>query len=187
MATSSAAQTPSEVQSGDQAADRETFHVDLTDGTAPPQGFIRGRTVVLVCAALVVGLLGLNLFSTLAGNRRDERRLDDLATLRSDKTSHTFETTNEGLIERYVADPVNPEVEASIRRAAEELLLIRRNVGDFSVGEQKNLVGRETLESGVEKMTITEASIPGGAELRYMTKDPELLEALRTWSASQEG
>jgi hypothetical protein len=136
---------------------------------------------------LVVGLLGLNLYSTLAGNRRDERRLGDLATLRSDKTSHTFEATSGGLIERYVADPANADVEAAIRRATEELLLIRRNVGDFSVGERKNLVGRETLESGVEKMTVTEASIPGGAELRYMTKDPELLEALRTWSASQEG
>ncbi len=96
------------------APEANKFSVDLEKGEAPPAGFVRGRTVVLACAVMVVGILGLNIFSTFAGNKRDTRREADAAAMWSAKTAHTFVNTSDGIVETFAAtDPA--DVKRSIR------------------------------------------------------------------------
>ncbi len=162
------------------------YNVDLEKGEAPPEGFTRGRTVVLLCAFIAISLFGLGLFGTLVGNRRDARLIEDKATLTSARATHVFENTVDGLVERWTAStPGDTKTQGQIRRATSDLLITRRNMGDFSVGGKKNLTGRQDVEVGVESITITRTEISGGAEIRYATSDPELQKALQSWAAAQ--
>ncbi len=162
------------------------YSVDLKKGEAPPVGFVRGRTVVLVCGVFVVALLGLNMFSTLQGNKRDDRRANDATNLWSTKTAHTFTDSADGIVETFVAaSPTDTDTIDSIRRSTEALLLARRNVGDFSVNSKKNLVGREELEQSTENLKIVRAEIDGGVTFTYSSTKPELQKALKSWASSQ--
>ena len=67
------------------------------------------------------------------------------------------------------------------------MFITRRNMGDFSVGDKKNLTGREVVEIGVESITITRSEVTGGAEMRYATTETELQAALQSWAAAQQG
>jgi hypothetical protein len=163
------------------------YSVDLDRGEKPPAGFVRGRTVVLACAVFVVGLLGLNLFSTLEGNKRNTVKVNDAVTLWSAKTAHSFEQTPTGIIETFVAaSPGDTATVDSIRRTTEALLLTRRNVGDFSVNGKKNLVGREELEQSTIDLRISREEVDNGVTFTYSTDKPELQKALKTWASSQQ-
>jgi hypothetical protein len=166
--------------------DRGQFNVDLAKGETPPKGFVKGRTVVLVCAAMVVSLLSLNLYSTVQGKKRDDRRVSDAAVMWSDATKHHLENTETGIFESFsAADKGDQATIDSLRRATSELLLTRRNVGDFSVKGEKNLTGREELESGLEDLEILRMETALGAEFRYSSKKPEIQAALRSWAKAQ--
>jgi hypothetical protein len=158
------------------------FRVDLEKGETPPKGFVRGRTVVLVCSALVIGLLGLNVASTVAGNRRDARMSADRAVLASAQVRYSVQQTPEGIVERWIADPADDAVEGSIRRAIDELLLVRRNVGDFRIGTKKGVPGREDLESNLAKLRFVRTEVANGVQLEITTDDAELLTSLHAWS-----
>jgi hypothetical protein len=163
------------------------FHVDLEKGDTPPPGFVRGRTVVLVCAALVVGLLGLNLFSTVQGRKRDDRRSADAAAMwATSTTTHTLTPNETGITESFAAAAATDRATVdSIHRASAELLLTRRNVGDFSVRGEKNLTGREVLEAGIAELTVVRTETAAGAEFTYSSKNPEIQAALRSWAKAQ--
>ncbi len=162
------------------------FSVDLDKGEAPPKGFVRGKTIVLVCAALVIGLLGLNIFSTMQGKKRDDRRANDAAVMWSSATKHTLKNTDTGVYESFSAAKSGdqPTID-SIRRATAELLLTRRNVGDFSVNGKKSLTGREELETALADLEIVRLETASGAEFRYASKKPEVRAALQSWAAAQ--
>jgi hypothetical protein len=139
--------------------------------------------VVVLCALLVFGLLGLNVASTIAGNRRDQRMAADRAVLSSAQVAYTVTNTNTGVVERWMSPSKDSEVIGSIRRATEELLLVRRNVGDFRIEGKKGVPGREELESNLDKLTFVRTEVDGGVELRTTTEDPELRVLLQQWSA----
>jgi hypothetical protein len=167
--------------------ERGQFHVDLEKGETPPQGFVRGRTVVLVCAAMVVGLLGLNTYSTFQGRKRDDRRSADAATMWSaTSATHTLSPTDMGITESFTAAKAGdkPTIE-SIHRASAELLLTRRNVGDFSVQGAKDLTGREILEAGIAELTVVRRETATGVEFTYSSKNPEIRSALQSWAKAQ--
>jgi hypothetical protein len=164
------------------------FNVDLEKGEAPPKGFTRGKTVVLLCALIVVALFSLDLVGTLVGNRRDARLVEDKASLTSDRVAHVFDNSVDGVVERWTATTRgDTKTQDQIRRATSDLVITRRNMGDFSVGGKKNLTGREVIEVGIESITITRSEISGGAEMRYATSDKELQAALQSWAAAQQG
>lgn len=164
----------------------DLYALDLAPGEKPPAGFWRGRTVVLACALVVVAFFALDMVGTLVGNRRDQRLVEDKASLTSSRVTHVFENTADGLVERWTTTkPSDARTEGQIRRATADLLITRRNMGDFSVGDRKNLTGREVVEIGAESIDMKRVEVPGGAELRYATEDPELQAALQSWAAAQ--
>ena len=185
---SQTAQETESATSTGQSDHANVYNVDLQKGETPPKGFTRGRTIVLACALLVVALFALDLGGTLVGNRRDARLVDAKAALSSDRVAHVFENTVDGVVERWtVAKQGDSKTQRQIRLATSDLFITRRNMGDFSVGDKKNLTGREVVEVGVESITITRSEVTGGAEMRYATTETELQAALQSWAAAQQG
>ncbi len=186
MAATSSNQADSSTTTRSPRDSSDLYALDLAPGEKPPTGFVRGRTVVLACAVMVIALFGLGLVSTFVGNNRDARLVEDKATLSSDRVTHLFEDSGNGLVERWTAaTPGDDKTQGQIRRATTDLLVTRRNMGDFSVGDRKDLTGRELVEVGVESITITRSEVSGGAEIRYDTANRELQAALQSWAAAQ--
>lgn len=185
--TGSPAGSPTGSQAQSPRDSSDLYALDLPPGSKPPKGFMRGRTVVIACALLVVSLFALNLGGTMIGNRRDARLVADKASLNSPRVSHVLENTVDGVVERWtVAKPGDSDTRGQIRRATSDLLVTRRNMGDFSVGAKKNLTGREVVETGIDKITITRSEVAGGVEIRYATTDSELQSALQSWATAQQ-
>jgi hypothetical protein len=188
MAKPSAKSQPAPPDSAaEDQATAEPFAVDLAPGEAPPQGFVRGRTFVIGSALFVMVMLGINITSTFVGKGRDDRLAEARLAMQSNRVAHVVEPTVDGVVERWTAAERGDDKTADqIRLVTQELLITRRNMGDFGVGDQKDLKGREVIEERVDAITITRAEVTGGAEIRYATADAELQQALQQWASDQK-
>lgn len=178
-------QTSAPKRPGRQRTDGE-FAVNLAPGEAPPKGMVRGRTIVLVTAAIIVFFLAVDVVSALHNNSVTTRKRND-AALMADTTrvTRSWTPTASGLVER--ADAASAADVKGVQRYLSELLVKRRNIGDYSVAGHNVVPGRADLEQSLTDVSVRLVRTDKGGELTFTTKDPELLKDLHDWGSFQQG
>ena len=162
------------------------FSVSLHKGQSPPPGFLRGRTIVLGTAAVIVFFLVVNIVASLHNNSVAAREKSDAALVANAAlVTRSWTPTPTGLVERFVAVG-DADVDA-VRREARRLQVKRRNLGDYGVKDQRVVPGRADLEQSLSKVQVASRQVPKGLELVYATRDSELLNDLHLWGAFQQG
>jgi hypothetical protein len=104
------------------------------------------------------------------------------------KTTHVFQMTEEGGIQRVLAkDPADAKQIALVRQHLQHESE-RFQKGDFSDpaalhGEE--MPGLRELAAGAARLTVTYASLPNGAEITFATQDIRLVTAVHQWFGAQ--
>ena len=105
-----------------------------------------------------------------------------------EETTHIFEKTQTGGLQKVVADdPNDAEQVALIREHLEEEAAAFRR-GDLSDPSQihgEEMPGLKELEAGAKKMDIRYSDLPDGAKIEYQTSEPALVAALHDWFDAQ--
>ena len=105
-----------------------------------------------------------------------------------EKTTHIFEKTETGGVQKVVADdPNDAEQVARIREHLEEeaAAFQRGDLSDPSKIHGEEMPGLEELEAGAEEMNLRYSDLPAGAKIEYETSDPALVAALHDWFDAQ--
>lgn len=106
-----------------------------------------------------------------------------------DATMHHFVKAPNGGVQRVVAKQAGDATEiASIRShlAGIAAAFARRDFGDPRAIHGEAMPGLATLESAsAEALRIEYADRPDGAEIRYASADPAIVEALHLWFDAQ--
>lgn len=104
-----------------------------------------------------------------------------------DATTHVFEKLEDGGRQTVVADDDDPEQVALIRaHLSEEAERFAR--GDFhdpAMIHGDDMAGLHALMAGHERVTVTYGDVERGAEIRYRSEDPALVEAVHQWFDAQ--
>jgi hypothetical protein len=104
------------------------------------------------------------------------------------KTTHVFQMTEEGGIQRVLAkDPADAKQIALVRQHLQHESE-RFQKGDFSDpaalhGEE--MPGLRELAAGTARLTVTYASLPAGAEITFAAQDIRLVTAVHQWFGAQ--
>lgn len=105
-----------------------------------------------------------------------------------ERTTHVFEPTVDGGIQQVRADdPADSEQIALIRSHLQEAAqrFQQGDFGDPAAIHGAAMPGLAELEQGAARIAITYTNVPDGAELRYVTGDPALVDALHRWFQAQ--
>ncbi len=105
-----------------------------------------------------------------------------------EKTTHVFEKTETGGVQKVVADDPNDAEQITLIREhlEEEAAAFRRgDLSDPSEIHGEEMPGLEDLEAGAERMDIRYSDLPDGAKIEYETSDPALVAALHHWFDAQ--
>lgn len=103
-------------------------------------------------------------------------------------TTHVFEKTKRGGIQKVVADdPDDAENVAAIREH------LRKEAAAFSKGEfsdpasihGEDMPGLAELEDGADRVEVSYEELPDGARISLESGDPELVEAVHEWFDAQ--
>jgi hypothetical protein len=104
-----------------------------------------------------------------------------------ERTTHVFEKREDGGLQTVVADGADSEQVSLIRtHLSNEAERFAR--GDFHDPAQihgEDMAGLHALVVGHEKLQITYREVERGAEIRYRTTDPSLVEAIHEWFDAQ--
>jgi hypothetical protein len=152
------------------------------------------RTALLVAIAVLFILASLGvLYSTGAFETRSRQeavaeRGAGVMPFDLEKTTHVFEATGSGGVEKVTADdPADNEQISLIREhLREEVSKFGR--GDFSdpaAIHGEDMPGLKELEAGAERIDFRYAELPNGAQIEYATDDPALVSALHRWFEAQ--
>ena len=105
-----------------------------------------------------------------------------------EKTTHVFEKTETGGVQKVVADDSNDAEQVALIREhlEEEAAAFRRgDLSDPSEIHGEEMPGLEDLEDGAEEIDIRYSDLPDGAKIAYETSDPVLVTALHDWFEAQ--
>lgn len=105
-----------------------------------------------------------------------------------EQTIHVFQKLEDGGLQKVVVkDPTNkkqiPLIQGHLKEESEKF-----RKGDFSDPAKihgEDMPGLAQLKVGAAKIDVRYSVLPDGAEIRYTTKDPKLVEALHQWFAAQ--
>ncbi len=104
------------------------------------------------------------------------------------KTTHSFRQTSEGGIQQItVKDPGDNDQIALIRThlKKEAELFTQGNFSDPSKLHGGNMPGLSVLEQAKGKIQVKYADLPDGAQLTYITDDPNIIDAVHMWFMAQ--
>jgi len=105
-----------------------------------------------------------------------------------EKTTHIFEKTGTGGVQRVVADDPNDAEQIALIREHldEEAAAFRR--GDLSDPAEihgEEMPGLDGLESGATEIDIRYSDLLDGAKIEYESSNPDLVAALHDWFDAQ--
>ena len=144
-------------------------------------------------ASAVVAVLG-TLWATGAfasqGTRQEEvaQKGAEVMPFDLEETTHVFEKTQTGGVQKVVADDPNDAEQVALIREhlEEEAAAFRRgDLSDPSEIHGEEMPGLEELEAGAEEMDIRYLDLPDGAKIEYEISDPTLVAALHDWFDAQ--
>lgn len=102
-------------------------------------------------------------------------------------TTHVFEELDDGGLQTLVADADDPEQIALIRAHVSEEAE-RFALGDFhdpAMIHGDEMPGLHALVAGYDRLNITYRDVERGGEIRYVSDDPALVEAIHQWFDAQ--
>ena len=104
-----------------------------------------------------------------------------------ERTTHRFLKTDTAGVQVVVSDDGDREQIALIRaHLRKEALLFRRGVfTDPITIHGPDMPGVAELRLGAQRIAVTYANVAAGGEIRYRTKDPELVAAIHRWFDAQ--
>jgi hypothetical protein len=105
-----------------------------------------------------------------------------------DATTHTFTDTDTGGVQLVTADDPADERQIELVRGHLREERERFSRGDFddpAAIHGEDMPGVAELAAGYDRITVTYADHPAGAELTYATDEPELVEAVHAWFERQ--
>jgi len=104
-----------------------------------------------------------------------------------ERTTHIFEPLEDGGLQTILSDDEDAEQVALIRaHLAEEADRFAR--GDFhdpSMIHGEDMPGLHALMTGHDRITVTYQDVEHGGEVRYESRDPELVDAIHAWFEAQ--
>ncbi len=149
---------------------------------------VAAGVVILVLSAALV--LGFGEGEGRLGARQAEvaARGAEVMPFDLEQTRHVFEELDDGGLQIVVAkDPANAEQIRLIRdHLQEEAERFRRgDFGDPATIHGQEMPGLRELRASAGRIEVGYSALPGGAQLRYHTTDPQLVDALHRWFAAQ--
>jgi len=105
-----------------------------------------------------------------------------------DETTHVFEPTETGGVQRVVADDPTDEKQVALIRGHLEEEAEAFRLGDLSdpaAIHGEDMPGLRELETGTERIEIRYSELSDGAQIEYETEDPALASALHEWFDAQ--
>ena len=104
-----------------------------------------------------------------------------------DATTHVFEKLDDGGLQTVVADSDDAEQIRLVRsHLSEEAERFAR--GDFhdpTMIHGDDMAGVHALMMGHDRVTVTYRDVERGGEIRYVSEDPELVQAIHQWFDQQ--
>ncbi|HEY7320881.1 MAG TPA: aspartate carbamoyltransferase [Candidatus Binatia bacterium] len=105
-----------------------------------------------------------------------------------EQTTHVFQKLDDGGLQKVVVkDPSNKKqialIQAHLKEESEKF-----RQGDFSDPAKihdENMPGLANLKAGPRKIDVRYTALPDGAQIRYTTKDSQLIAALHQWFDAQ--
>ncbi len=149
------------------------------------------RAALVAVAVAAVGSAGFGVITTLTGPSREDlisERSADVMPFALAATTHHFEPTPEGGRQTVVADdPADQGQIALIQQHLREeaAALDRGDFGDPAQIHGSDMPGLATLEANPDELDVSVHPRADGAELRYATDDPTVVDALHDWFAAQ--
>lgn len=153
---------------------------------------VRGTVLLASAVLFVLAALGVLYGAGALGSQSRQEAVAErgagVMPFDLEKTTHVFEATGSGGVEKVTADDPADAVQVSLIREHlwEEAGKFGR--GDFSDpaaihGEE--MPGLRELEAGAERIDFRYAELPNGARIEYATEDPALVSALHRWFEAQ--
>ncbi len=152
------------------------------------------RAAMLALAGVVMLLLGIGVGVVL--DRVVEQRRQAVVAERGaavmpfdlDQTMHHFERLPDGGLQTVKADSASDAEQIALIQAH-----LREEAGRFSRGDfddpatihGDDMRGLAALRQGAGRITVSYDALPDGAQIRYTTTDPALVDALHDWFAAQ--
>ena len=105
-----------------------------------------------------------------------------------DQTHHVFDPLDDGGLQTVTAnDPANEEQIGLIQEHLAEIAQEFQE-GNFSDPAQihgHQMPGLEELRAGASRIEITYSALPDGGKIRYLTEEPDLINAIHHWFMAQ--
>ena len=147
----------------------------------------------LLNATLIAALLASAAASVPAGDAERQaevaRRGADVMPFSLKSTTHIFTKTDDGGVQRVVAKSASDAAQVAMVRRHLQQIRTQFLAGDFSGPTHihgADMPGLHALQSATPgQVAIDYAEVPGGAQLAYRTKTPELVSALHDWFDAQ--
>ena len=151
------------------------------------------RRVLLAGAAAVIALAGSIAFAAGAFDGPDRQQVisergAEVMPFDLDETTHVFEPTETGGVQRVVADDPTDEKQVALIRGHLEEEAEAFRLGDLSdpaAIHGEDMPGLRELETGTERIEIRYSELSDGAQIEYETEDPALASALHEWFDAQ--
>lgn len=145
---------------------------------------------VLGLLLLVGSLIGYGLMTSLR-----ERRLSNVAARGTqvmpfdlDRTTHMFQPLNDGGLQTVTSKVATDQEQIALIRQHLQHEAERFRQGDFSDPASihgSDMPGLASLRAGANKLEVRFDTLPVGAQIRYTTNDPAVLQALHSWFQAQ--
>jgi len=150
--------------------------------------FLVAITVMLSILAILGALYGTGALAIQSRQETVAERGVGVMPFNLEKTTHVFEATDNGGMEKVTADEPPDAEQISLIR--EHLLeeASRFGRGDFSdpaAIHGDDMPGLKELKSGAERFEFRYAELPNGAQIEFATDDPILVSALHRWFEAQ--
>ncbi len=151
----------------------------------------RTRVFSSVFIAIAVTVAVLAIMSSFDNPTREESIAERGATVMPfdlESTTHRFDPTPDGGIQRVVADDPTDQlqvglVQEHLREEAEAFA--RGEFGDPAQIHGADMPGLDILEEGFDRIDISYEPQAVGASITYATNEPALVTALHEWFAAQ--
>jgi hypothetical protein len=102
-------------------------------------------------------------------------------------STHVFEKLEDGGLQTVVSDTADPQqielIRAHLREEAERFA--RGDFHDPAMIHGDDMAGLHALVMGHDRIRVTYGDVENGAEIRYATEDPALVDAIHQWFDAQ--
>lgn len=152
------------------------------------------RPLLAVGIIVILGLAAFGAWALLAQRAPADRQAEVAARGAAvmpfdlERTTHIFEDRPDGGLQQVVADdPADTQQVALIRGHLQEeaAKFERGDFGDPAAIHGEGMPGLAQLRQGYKQIDVAYSELSDGAQIRYTTSDPAMVDALHAWFAAQ--